>query len=112
MPIDWRGYQVKCQTNGCETPAIYKVAATWSDGHTTELKTYALCCSNCLAYWYQQACRKQASCRLAAGETLEVPGIYELAPHQRDRDLQRRHDLETACRCALTPAADHLPKNP
>lgn len=91
---DGLSYPVLCQTSGCGAPAIYKVAATWSDGVTAELKTYALCCGSCLARWYVQSCQKQAGCRLAPGETLEKPGIYELAPGRRDRELRRRPDLE------------------
>jgi hypothetical protein len=91
----WQGYVVLCQTPGCGAPAVYKVAAEWSDGVTAELKTYALCCSACLPTWYAQACRKRAECRLAPGETLSTPGIYEYQPGKRDKELRRRTDLET-----------------
>jgi hypothetical protein len=91
-----------CQTPGCGAPAVYKVAAHWSDGVTAELKTYALCCATCLPTWYAQACRKQAECRLAPGETLGKPGIYEYQAGKRDRELRRRTDLEinmtTSCK--------------
>ena len=39
--------------------------------------------------------RAKQACRLTRGETLDVPGIYELARGQRDRHLVRRTDLET-----------------
>jgi hypothetical protein len=87
-------YPVRCYRPGCDQLAVYKIAARWSDGVTQELKTYALTCAACLAEWYRRACEKQASCRLAAGEMLERPGIFDLVRGQRDQQLQRRQDLE------------------
>jgi hypothetical protein len=73
---------------------VYKIAARWSDGVTEELKTYALSCPDCLADWFRRSREKQKACRLAPGEILEPPGIYQLASGQRDRQLQRQSDLE------------------
>lgn len=87
-------YPILCYRPGCGQPAIYKVAARWSDGVTQELKTYALSCPACLAEQFRKSREKRSACRLAAGETLEVPGIYELARGQRDVALVRRADLE------------------
>jgi hypothetical protein len=92
-------YPVPCYRCGCEQPAAYKIAARWSDGVTEELKTYALCCEACLAELYARSRAKQAACRLAAGETLEAPGIYELARGRRDAQLARRGDLEESLSC-------------
>ena len=90
-----RPYPVHCSHPGCARPAEYKIAARWSDGVTHELKTYALCCGECLPDAYRRAREKQAACRLARGETLEAPGIYLLARGQRDVALERRPDLES-----------------
>jgi len=87
-------YEVRCTQKGCCRPAVYKIAARWSDGTTEELKTYALCCGECLPEMYCKSRAKQAACRTARNETLEVPGIYALAHGHRDRELQRRTDLE------------------
>jgi hypothetical protein len=87
-------YPVLCYRKGCGRPALYKIAARWSDGITQELKTYALSCEECLAEWFRQSLVKQAACRKAAGETLEPPGIYELSRGRRDQQLVRREDLE------------------
>jgi hypothetical protein len=87
-------YQVLCYAAGCSAPAAYKVAARWSDGTTAELKTYALACPACLPQLFARANAKRTACRLAPGETLEAPGVYELAPGARDRALTRRPDLE------------------
>lgn len=92
MPMS--SYTVLCSNPGCEEPAVYKIAARWSDGVTQELKTYALTCSACLEASFRRSRDKQAACRLAPGETLESPGIYELARHRRDPQLLRRDDLE------------------
>ena len=56
-------YPILCYTRACGKPAIYKIAARWSDGVTHELKTYALCCADCLADWFGRSRQKQAACR-------------------------------------------------
>jgi hypothetical protein len=88
-------YPLYCYRKDCGKPAVYKIAARWSDGLTEELKTYALCCEACLPGLYAQSREKQKVCRLAARETLETPGIYRLQHGQRDRKLERMKDLET-----------------
>jgi hypothetical protein len=87
-------YSVRCYQPGCTALAVYKIAARWSDGLTDELKTYALSCPACLADCFRRARARRAVCRLASGETLEEPGIYELARGRHDRELVRREDLE------------------
>jgi hypothetical protein len=89
MPL----YALFC-SRGCGRPAVYKIAARWSDGITQELKTYALCCPECLAASLQAGRAKQAACRTAPGETLGPPGVYELCRGRRDAQLARREDLE------------------
>src|ERR1700747_518185 len=71
-------YPIYCYTPDCGQLAVYKIAARWSDGLTEELKTYSLCCEECLPSLYAQSREKQKVCRLAARETLETPGIYRL----------------------------------
>jgi hypothetical protein len=87
-------YVVSCYTRGCGKPAVYKIAARWSDGITQELKTYALTCPECLAPSLRASLAKQAACRTAAGESLEPPGVYNLHPGTRDAQLIRNLDLE------------------
>jgi hypothetical protein len=95
-------YPICCYRPGCQRPAVYKIAARWSDGVTHELKTYALSCEDCLADWFHRSRAKQAACRLAAGETLEPPGIYGLERGWRDQQLTRRPDLEAGLADAVT----------
>jgi len=92
MPMP--AYPLVCYRPGCGEPAEFKIAARWSDGVTAELKTYALSCRRCLAGQLARARLQRAACRLAPGETLEAPGIYELARGRRDHQLARRPDLE------------------
>lgn len=87
-------YPVMCYAAGCGAPALFKVAAKWSDGTTAELKTYSLACDACLPKLFANAVEKRAACRLGVGETLDAPGVYELARGGRDRALSRRSDLE------------------
>ena len=87
-------YTVVCRTPGCGLPARYKIAARWTDGVTAELKTYALCCENCLAESFATSRRKQENCWLATGEELQPPGIYLLQRGQRDQQLERLEELE------------------
>jgi hypothetical protein len=89
-------YEVRCTRPACSRPAVYKIAARWSDGSTEELKTYALCCAECLSEAYRSSRAKLRECRTARGETLEAPGIYLLARGRRDQALERRPDLEAA----------------
>src|SRR5258708_29552489 len=90
-----RSYAILCTRKDCARPALYKIAARWSDGTTGELKTYALCCEECLPDTFRAACAKQQACRTTKGETLERPGIYRLARGRRDQQLERRTHLET-----------------
>ena len=87
-------YQVYCSTRDCKHQAVYKIAARWSDGVAAELKTYGLCCEQCLPIWFRRGRDRQQACHLTPGETLEPPGIYELERGRRDQTLQRLTDLE------------------
>jgi hypothetical protein len=106
MPMP--AYPVLCYRPGCGRPARFKIAARWSDGVTEELKTYALSCEACLAAQFAASKAKQAACRLAPGETLDVPGIYELARGSRDTGLVRRHNIEEE----LSATSAELPSPP
>jgi hypothetical protein len=89
-------YPVMCYAVKCPNHAAFKVAARWSDGITDELKTYYLACPDCLAKLYALAVTKRSVCRLAPGETLDAPGIYEIHRGERDKTLKQRPDLEEA----------------
>ena len=92
MPL--RNYIIRCYSPGCPHEAVYKVASRWSDGITSELKTYSLCCGECLPERFGISLQKQAACRTATGEVLEPPGIYLLSHGQRDQKLRRLMEME------------------
>jgi hypothetical protein len=87
-------YEVLCYAQNCGQPAVYKIAAKWSDGLTGELKTYALACPRCLPALFRASRSRQAACRIAPGEVLETPGIYFLERGQHDQELRRAADFE------------------
>ena len=87
-------YPVRCYAPGCAREAQYKIAARWSDGVTRELKTYFLACADCLPGLYRSAAAKKSACRLAAGETLGDPEVFDVRRGARDRELVRRPELE------------------
>ena len=87
MPLE--NYVIHCCTKDCPRVAEFKIASRWSDGVTSELKTYALCCAECLPACLSASRQKQTACRLAAGETLEAPSVFRLARGARDRELER-----------------------
>jgi hypothetical protein len=93
-PRDMPPYEVMCYAKGCPHEAVYKIAARWSDGVTSELKTYFLACLTCLPGLYRTAKVKKAACRLAAGESLGEPEVFEMTRGRRDRELVRRAELE------------------
>ena len=87
-------YPIYCYTKGCKNLATHKVAARWSDGVVSELKTYGLCCGDCLPTLFRQSRAKQQTNHLLPGETLESCGIYALQHGSRDQQLQRVAVLE------------------
>ena len=89
-------YPVLCYAKSCPREAVYKIAARWSDGVTRELKTYFLACADCLPVLYPTAQAKKSACRVAPGETLGEPEVFEMTRGRRDRDLVRRTDLEAS----------------
>ena len=93
-------YPVICEGPTCRQLAVYKIAARWSDGQTSELKTYGLACEECLSEIYQESIKRQLTARTLPGEVGEHPGIYRLHGGDRDRDLVRMNDLELALKGA------------
>ncbi len=50
---------VHCGSPGCQDLAEYKIAAPWSAGRFSELKTYALGCQAHYANLYREALRRR-----------------------------------------------------
>lgn len=87
-------YEVRCAAEGCQELAQYKIAAEWSDGTTSELKTYGLACEQHLAGLFRRGHEKRSHCRIVEGESLSPPRIFRLNTGCRDRQLQRAPELE------------------
>lgn len=95
-------YPIYCYSSGCKSLAVYKIASRWSDGLSSELKTYGLCCESCLSAWFQKSRQKQMQCKLATGETLDPAGIYHLVAGERDQRLHRLPELEERLRTGVS----------
>ena len=101
-----KDYRIQCYGKDCPREAVYKIASRWSDGVTGELKTYSLCCADCLPDHFRFSRDKQSACRLAAGETLEPPGIYLIRRGAHDYELRRLTDVESQLTNARDPNTD------
>ncbi len=85
---------VRCTREGCTQAATYKIAALWSDGAFSELKTYAYACADHLGDNFRDAEQRRQEYVPSRGEKLEEIGIYRYEQGKRDRLLQRLWGLE------------------
>ncbi|MFO0950387.1 MAG: hypothetical protein U0835_04410 [Isosphaeraceae bacterium] len=85
---------VRCSLEGCRQPASYKIAAQWSDGRTSELKSYGFACSDHLGAVFRDAEGRRQEYEPTPGETLEEIAIFKFEQGKRDRQLQRLWGLE------------------
>jgi hypothetical protein len=91
VPLDFH-YRPTCSAPGCERPAVYKIAASWSDGTSWELKHYGLACDD---HRLSQLARGQIHRQdliLADGEVVGQVGLFELRDNARDAELRRLPD--------------------
>ncbi len=82
-------YTPNCTAAGCPQPAIYKIAALWSDGTSQELKSYGLVCETHRQERYEQACERSALLSRTADESVGPVEIFRLEPDRRDAELTR-----------------------
>jgi hypothetical protein len=85
---------VRCSLRDCREPASYKIAAPWSDGSFSELKTFGFACSNHLGAVFRAAESRQRDYASSPGETIEELAIFRYEHGKRDRQLQRLWGLE------------------
>ena len=85
-------YQPTCSAPNCGKPAVFKVAAPWSNGTSHELKNYGLACEIHRDSQLARAQLKHNGLALAEGETVGAVGLYELKPGSRDATLARLPD--------------------
>ena len=89
MSHDQRPYHYTpvCDVEGCEHPAVYKVAAPWTDGILSELKNYGVYCDEHATLAFEDARERQARVRLVPGEKVGPVRLYELIEGRRDAEL-------------------------
>ena len=85
-------YQPKCYAPQCGQPAVYKVAAPWSNGTSHELKNYGLACDAHRDSQLALAQIHRQGLSLGEGETLGTVGLYKLNSGRRDVELKRLPD--------------------
>lgn len=85
---------VLCSEPCCEAPAVYKIAAPWSDGRFSELKTYGFACVDHLRDVLRSAETRWLDYEPVKGEVVQDIGIYRYERGKSDRQLQRDQDIE------------------
>ncbi len=80
-------YGANCSAAACAAPAVYKLAAAWSDGTSRELKNYGLACAAHRGALLANAHRRHQGLKLSDGETVGPVELYLLAPGCRDVEL-------------------------
>ncbi len=71
---------VKCSVHGCDAQATTKIAAPWTYGRFSEMKTYGYACPSHSETVVEFAESRPRPKRLAEGETLGEVGLYDLEP--------------------------------
>ncbi len=85
-------YVPQCSSAGCGKPAVFKIAAPWSNGTSHELKNYGLACEDHRTSLLAVARLHRGSLSVADGETLGTVGLYTLEAGRRDVALRRLPD--------------------
>jgi hypothetical protein len=81
-------YCIGCSASGCETPAVYKIAAVWSDGTSRELKNYGLACDEHRELLLAAARQRHQAPKRAEDETVGPVALYRLRSGYRDQELE------------------------
>jgi hypothetical protein len=87
-------YTPRCSAPGCSRPAVFKVAAPWSNDTSHELKNYGLACAAHRDSQLALAKIHSQGLVLADGETVGTVGLYQLEPGRRDNAIRRLPDHE------------------
>src|SRR5258707_1392375 len=84
---------VRCSLPECREPASYKIAAPWSDGSFSELRTYGFACSNHLGPVFRAAEERQETYPPTKGEAASVFGRSRLSNPARQGRYNGRSSL-------------------
>jgi len=80
-------YCPRCSAARCREPALYKIAAVWSDGSSRELKNYGLACAAHCDQELAHARRRHQGLARADDEFVGPIELYLLRPGCRDAEL-------------------------
>jgi hypothetical protein len=90
-------FTVRCSDpQAKDRPAKYKIAAEWTGGELTELKTFGFADDECLERVFRAAQERAAKIVCAEGEHIGEMRVFFLDPHKHDLELRRATDLEQA----------------
>jgi hypothetical protein len=81
-------YRPACSAPDCDQPALYKIAAAWSDGTSHELKNYGLACADHSKSQLDAARGRVRSLKLGDAESVGPVELYVLRTGCRDVDLR------------------------
>ena len=87
MDVESFHYRPACSAPHCPEPALYKVAAEWSDGTSRELKNYGLACEAHGEEVLAEARSRRGRLTLAEGEVVAQVQLWRLVPGARDLEL-------------------------
>jgi hypothetical protein len=86
--------EITCSAPACRESAPYKVAAPWTGGRFTELKTYGFACPHHIGAIFRDAEERRAAVKPASDEAVGAIAIYRCEPGKPGWELQRREELE------------------
>ena len=93
--MDEFDFTVYCTDAECaDRPAKYKIAAEWSAGGTTELKTFGFADDVCLERVYRSAQERSRQIRLSEGERTGRLRVLLLDTCLHDYELQPAREWE------------------
>ncbi len=85
---------VRCSEPGCGAPATHKIAAPWSDGRFTELKTYGFSCLEHIGDVLRNAETHWLKYEPVQDEAVYEIGIYKAVPGPASHQWVRDPDIE------------------
>lgn len=80
-------YRPECDAVGCQSEPTYKLAASWTNGTSRELKSYGVVCPDHLTRLLVRARASRAALVVTEGEYVGEVGVYRLEPGRLDTEL-------------------------
>jgi hypothetical protein len=89
---------VACGAPECGSPAVYKIAAPWSVGRFSELKSYGLACAGHCGDVFKAALKRVKIHPPSPEEHQGEIGIYAFEKGKHDREMPRQPAMEAEYR--------------